>query len=114
MTPDRFDSSVNVDIPRQGVAVIELVGEHDLTTAEETSELLARLVNENDLVIVDLCSATFIDSSVLSYLVKADRQATERGHALRLLVCDAPIVESVLKLTALDELLTIVTDRGEI
>ena len=114
MTNDRFSASVNRSFPREGVAVVELVGEHDLTTKQETSDLLSELVRDNKLVVVDLCSTTFIDSSILNCLVVADRDAKELDHELRLLIRDAPSVAAVLNVTGIDELLTIITDRNEI
>lgn len=114
MAGERFDTSVNLESPREGVALVELVGEHDLTTRQETGDLLARLIRENKLVVVDLCSATFIDSSILNCLVVADRDAKQLDHEFRLLVRDAPGVTAVLKVTGVDELLTIITDREEI
>jgi anti-anti-sigma factor len=110
----RFDTNVNVDRPREGAAVVELVGEHDLTTAQETASLLAELVRDNELVVVDLCSTTFMDSSILSCLVVAGRDAKELDHEFRLLVSDAPSVAAVLKVTGIDELLTVIIDREEI
>jgi anti-anti-sigma factor len=112
--PDRFNTRVNVDRPREGVAIVELVGEHDLTTRKETGELLAQLVSDNKLVIVDLCSTTFIDSSILRCLIVADEDATERDHEFRLLVSEAASVAAVLKVTGMDELLTIITARSDI
>ena len=61
--------------PSFGQAVVELNGEHDLETKEMLAELLASLIEENDLVVVDISKAEFIDSSVLHNLLKADRLA---------------------------------------
>ena len=65
-------------------------------------------------MVIDLCSVTFIDSSILNCLVVADRDAKQSDHELRLLVAEAPSVTAVLKVTGVDELLTIITDRREI
>ncbi len=100
-------AEVNVSFPREGTAVVEYCGEHDLTTRDETGSLFNRLVRENKLVVVDLCSATFIDSSFLNALLLANREAHEEGHELRVFVCDSPNVTAVLAVTRLSEHLTI-------
>jgi hypothetical protein len=55
-------NSINVSSRRDGVAMGEFVGEHDLTTKAETSQLLTQLATEKDMVVVDLCPSTFTDS----------------------------------------------------
>ena len=85
--------------PEAGVAVVELLGEHDLDGRDELTDLLFHLVAENSLVVVDVSSAEFIDSSVLFNLVRADRLAREQGTSFRLQVGTAPIVRRVLELS---------------
>ena len=114
MVDDRFSASVNVSVPRAGVAVVGFVGEHDLTTSNETRELLTRLVGENDLVVVDLRAATFIDSSFLSCLLAADRHAKECGNELRLLIGDASSVHAVLEVSGLNDRFTMIGSGAEI
>ena len=53
-----------------GAAVIELVGEHDLSTVASLDDALGRIRPEEARV-VDLSAATFIDSSILTTLVGA-------------------------------------------
>src|SRR5262245_7492289 len=65
----------DVSYPRPGVAVLTCAGDHDMTTKEETGTLLAVLVAENDLVVVDVSDARFIDSSFVNNLLRADRLA---------------------------------------
>jgi anti-anti-sigma regulatory factor len=68
-------------------------------------------VEGNDLVVVDLCAATFIDSSFLSCLLIAEKDATERGHELRPRL--RPNITAVLKTTGITERLTVVTTLEE-
>ena len=51
-------------------AVIELVGEHDVSTVASLADALGRIGPEEARV-VDLSAATFIDSSILTTLVGA-------------------------------------------
>ncbi|HKV69065.1 MAG TPA: STAS domain-containing protein [Gaiellales bacterium] len=53
-----------------GAAVVELVGEHDVSTVASLADALERIGRE-DARIVDLSAATFIDSSILTTLVGA-------------------------------------------
>lgn len=53
-----------------GAAVIELLGEHDVSTVASLTDALARIGPEEARV-VDLSAATFIDSSILTALVGA-------------------------------------------
>jgi anti-anti-sigma factor len=97
--------------PSFGQAVVELNGEHDLETRETLAALLASLIEENELVVVDLSQAEFIDSSVLHNLLKADRLARARGFRLRIQLGTAAIVEKALELSGLLDCLEVVPDR---
>ncbi len=107
------DDTIKVSYPRDGIALVEVCGEHDLTTKDVTANLLERLVSDNDVVVVDLCSATFIDSSFLSCLLAADRRAAGQSHELRVHVSDSPNVSNVLNMSGVAEVLTIVSTRDE-
>ena len=69
--------------PRPGVAVVECRGEHDVTSKDALGRLFNDLVIANDLVVIDVSDAEFIDSSFLHNLVKADRLARQHGSRLR-------------------------------
>ena len=99
--------------PRPGVAVVACTGEHDLTTKDETGRLLRLLVAENDLVVVDVSQAQFIDSSFVNNLLKADRLARERGTAFRLQLATAPTVSACSRSAASSRRSTTPTTRDE-
>jgi anti-anti-sigma factor len=76
----------HVNIRRlSGATVIELVGEHDLSTHADVERALME-IGPGHACIVDLSPATFIDSSILSVLV----QATSRSGACATTVVVAP------------------------
>jgi len=79
------------------VAVVECHGEHDLTTKAEMSELLSRVIRDNDLVVVDVSQAAFVDSSFLHVLLTADRDARSRGKRFRLQVGSAALVSKAIE-----------------
>ena len=99
--------------PSFGQAVVELHGEHDLETKAMLEELLASLIEENELVVVDISQAEFIDSSVLHNLLKADRLARARGSRFRLQLGTAAIVEKALELSGLLDCLEVAPDREQ-
>ena len=97
--------SIEVVVERPGVTVVELIGEHDLGGAEGLDFMLQSLVGSNRLVVVDLSLATFVDSSIVLTLLRADHGARAHGTRFRLQFGTAPIVRRALELTGLlDEL----------
>jgi anti-anti-sigma factor len=87
--------------PRQGAALVELLGEHDLSTAPRLGRVFSTLVASHDLVVADLSETEFIDSTILLALVQADRQARESGSRFRLQLGTAPVVLRALEVTRL-------------
>jgi hypothetical protein len=75
---------VNVHFPSVGVALVVFAGVHDVATSSATRDFLRGLIVENDLVIADFCSASFIDISMLRVLFEAERWAGELGRVFRL------------------------------
>jgi anti-sigma B factor antagonist len=61
------------------LAVLSISGEHDLNTAPELRSQLDRLIDDQQPVLVDLSSASFIDSSVLGVVLAGRRKAQEAG-----------------------------------
>ena len=61
----------------QGLAVITISGEHDLSTAPNLRRRLDALIEEGVATVVDLSPATFIDSSILSVILDGRRRAAD-------------------------------------
>lgn len=99
--------------PRQGAVVIELSGEHDLEHRDELRDLLSQLVIMNDLVVVDVTEAHFIDSSVLWNLVNIDRLTRDNGKLFRLQVGAASPVRTALQISGLLEALSWAPTRDQ-
>jgi anti-anti-sigma factor len=99
--------------PTPSTVVIEILGEHDLSTRDETAELFARLVAENDLVVIDIGEAHFIDSSFLNNLVKAQRGAHEQEHTVLLQLGARPAVQRMLEIMQFLEHFDHVSSRDE-
>jgi anti-sigma B factor antagonist len=96
-----------------GVAVVIVEGEHDVYTAPSLSEQLDLLLDEGLPFVIDLTSATFVDSSVLRVLLEARRRADERGigFAVALGKEDTGPVRRVLDITGLIPVLPVHSGR---
>ena len=97
-----------------GVAVLTISGEHDLSTAPNLRRRLDGLLGEGVATVLDLSSATFIDSSILSVILNGRRRAGEAkiGFAVaRTNASDA--VDRVLEVTGLRAELPVHARREE-
>ena len=110
-----MDAGQDIEVlyPRPGAAVVECTGEHDMTTREETDRLFGLLVSENELVVIDVSKARFVDSSFVTNVLKADRAARQEAKLVRLQIGTAPIVRRVLEISGLVEKLDCVESRGD-
>lgn len=97
--PKELRPELRVSRPRAGTAVVEVLGEHDLATRDETAGLLARLIVDHELVVIDLTETAFIDSTFLLNLRQAQQAAEERGRTVLLQVGTEPIVKRLLEMT---------------
>jgi anti-anti-sigma factor len=79
------------------IAVLKLLGEHDLTSKDELQAILRQALLEGELLIVDLTEADFIDSSVLNNLMGVERLAQERGLRVALQVDPSSSIARVLE-----------------
>ncbi len=93
------------EISRQdaGQATIVAVrGELDIAHAPKLGLALSEIVREHPaLLVIDLCSVEFVDSTGLSVLLNIRRRSVRLGIELRL-ACDIPATLRLLALTKLD------------
>ena len=82
---------------RDGVVVAACHGEQDLATREPVGRLLTRLIEENDLVVVDVSDVSYVDASFLSNLLQADALCRSVGKRFRLQAGSAPMVRKALE-----------------
>lgn len=87
-----------------GAVVVELVGEHDLSTHGDVERALMEIAS-GEACIIDLSSATFIDSSILTVLV----HATTREAACASAVVVAPPDSAAARLFEITGATTVVT-----
>ena len=60
--------------------VVELTGEHDLATAEQVEAAIDRVFSSGSKLVLDLSGATFVDSSVLAAILRAQGRADLSEH----------------------------------
>ena len=97
-------------------ALVEAVGEVDLTTATQLREPLMAVVNDSQVspVIVDLSRVDFIDSAGLALLVEARKRLAPEGRSLNILLTPGRQPERVLKLGRFDTIMTLAYDLKDV
>jgi anti-anti-sigma factor len=84
-----------------------------LSSAPDLSDLFESLIRTNELVVVDLSEAQFVDSSVLRHLFTAYELADASGKVFRLQLGTRAIVERVLEISGILETIPCVPTRAE-
>jgi anti-sigma B factor antagonist len=94
---------VGLEEREDGVVVVSLKGEHDLTTAPVLRERTEEAIERGSSLTVDLTPAEFIDSSIIGVVLEARRRAEEAGVGFAAaLEGGDPAVRRVLEVTGLD------------
>jgi anti-sigma B factor antagonist len=103
------DGRITVD-DRDGVAVVALVGEHDLSTASEVGYALGQPRPAG--LVVDLSRTTFLDSSILGVLLTAARESEQRQASFAVVIPENPMsaAHRIFDLTGLISALPVGTD----
>jgi len=93
--------------------VIELGGEIDLYTAPEFKERMVELIDAGKkYIVVDLSTATFIDSTTLGVLVGGVKRLRPSGGSMAL-VCSDQNITKIFEITGLDRVFQIHPTREE-
>jgi anti-sigma B factor antagonist len=69
-----------------GLSMVRLLGEHDLSTQQTLAAKLAGLIETGDPLVVDVTRATFIDSSVITAVVRARNALAARKVPVAIVV----------------------------
>lgn len=85
-----------------GVLVVGVTGELDVSNVEELAEATYSLPNTALGLVLDLTGATFIDSTTLGLLFKLHAALRRRGQALRVVCPPGSSARRVLELTGFD------------
>lgn len=111
MTTDvNFDVS---EVEREGIPVLEVRGEVDVSTAPELREKLLALAEQGSTVaVVDLSEVSFVDSTALGVLVSGVKRLRSSGGDLRLVITQ-PRISKVFEITGLTDVFAIFTSAEE-
>ena len=98
---------------QDGVAVLALVGEHDIQTAAALSAAIREQADRGAGVVVSLTETEFIDSSIVRALFQGDQYLLSQGRRLVLHSEPSSPVESVLEIAGVDRQLLCCDLLGE-
>jgi len=102
-----------LDDAAEDVVVVVVEGEHDIYTAPTLRERLDEALARGGGIVIDLSTATFVDSSVLGALLDARRRALEAEQGFVVCVGESvePGVQRILDVTGLVPVLPVVNGR---
>jgi anti-sigma B factor antagonist len=95
------------------IAVISLLGEHDLATAWEMRNALALAFEQGTHVVVDLSETEFIDSTIIHVLLESKQLAQEHGTVGQLAIAAHARVKRPLEITGMLDVLPVYGTRAE-
>jgi len=103
----KVGAKCHVEAARTGTAVrLEIVGELDVSCMKRFRELITKwTADQVDDLVIDLRSVTFIDSTGLVLLLRADTVAREEGFQLHVVRSPTEIVRAVFEVSGVDTLL---------
>ncbi len=93
----RHEPQVLIADVARGVAVVSLLGEHDMATADEVRNTLASLLRVGAGVVVDLTGTAFVDCSIMHVLDDSRRFASLGGGRVGFQLATPPIVRRVFE-----------------
>ena len=105
--------AVREEAPEDGVFVIAVEGEADMTTAVKFNESFFSAARSGvRRVVADLTAVSFIDTTMLNALVVGHRRMV-RDHGRFAVVCTGPRVNRVLEITGLGQILDVFRSRED-
>jgi anti-sigma B factor antagonist len=104
------DFRARASLDGDGLAIVRLEGELDLTTAAEAEATMRRVEDEDPsrTIVLDLRGLRFLDSTGLRAIISADSRARRIGRRLRVVPGPEP-VHRVFRIALLDQRIEFVT-----
>jgi anti-anti-sigma factor len=117
LLPDpEVDNGPRVELlcPSDALAIVELVGEHDLGRYKPISDALHLAAARRRHVLVDLSRCAFIDSTVVTLLLVArDEVTSDHGRFALIIPTETSAIARVADVMGLVELFTIYSNRED-
>jgi anti-anti-sigma factor len=107
------DGSVRVDRVGDSLWIVELHGEHDLSTAPSLHGELATIFTQESTVVLDLSETTFIDSSILSELISAQHLVDDEDKRLAIVAPSERFPARLIDMVSATHLFAIFERRAE-
>jgi anti-sigma B factor antagonist len=106
---------VEIDRSEPGVAIVSLIGEHELYSVLEVERALDRAIHEGLAIVVDLSGTEFLDSSVVAILLRAREEAHVEGASFALVIDDSTgkSVRQLFEITGLATIFRVASSRAE-
>ena len=106
---------VEVDRSEPGVAIVSLLGEHELYSVLDVERSLDQAITDGLTVVVDLSHADFLDSSVVAILLRAREEAHVNGARFSLVIDDSTgqSVRQLFEITGLATIFRVASSRAE-
>ncbi len=107
--------AIDVDRRVPGVAIVSLTGEHETYSAPDVERELTGALADEHAVIVDLSRTEFLDSSIVSVLLRAREEAQKRNQRFALVIDDTTgwPVRQLLEMTGLTAVFPIAHSRDD-
>jgi anti-anti-sigma factor len=101
---------LSVDTRVPGVALVSLIGEHEVYGAPKLQERIDSLIAEHLSIVIDLTDTVFLDSSIVGVLLKEHQLAASKGvdYTIVLSKSTGEPVRRMFEITGLAQILTIV------
>lgn len=99
--------TISVDHAGRSQWIVELHGEHDLSTVGDLHARLDAIFAQGMSVVIDLSAVTFIDSAILHELVSAQRRVDRDGDELALVAPPEGFPARVFAQVGLDALVAV-------
>ncbi len=113
MTPDGV-GRITVDQAGPALWIVELGGEHDLSTVARIQYELAAIFEQGTTIVVDLSPVTFMDSSVLRELIVAHRRAeADANERLALVAPAAGFAARLMEMVNVSDTFSLYQTRAE-
>jgi len=109
----RLPFGVELLRPSDRVAIVELVGEVDISSSRRFKDALSRGTGEGARrVIIDFAKVTFLDSTAIGVVVGGVKDMRALGGSLGI-VCPEEDIRGIFETTRLNEILDIYLTRAE-
>jgi anti-anti-sigma factor len=101
---------LSVDTRVPGVALVSLIGEHELYGAPKLQERIDSLIAAHLSIVIDLTATMFLDSSIVGVLLKEQQVAASNGvdYTVVLSQSTGEPVRRMFEITGVSEVLRIV------